>query len=101
MARQPTGKGKIVKRQVLRIAATATIAAGGVLPLATPAQAHTLDLLSGTQVSAVIQVSVNVSGNMVAVGGSSGVNAQTGAKSASAESGTCVGFATLFGRTWI
>jgi hypothetical protein len=85
----------IVKRQVLRIVGIAAIAAGGVLPLASPAQADT-----GLQLSTVVQVSVSVSGNAVSIGGVAAANGQTSSKSPTAQGRTWSSFAKLFGTTW-
>jgi small secreted domain DUF320 len=89
----------IVKRQVLRIAGIAAIAAGGVLALAAPAQADGLDLLSGNQINLTVQAPITVSGNAISVGGSAVAGAQSSDK-ASAQSRTWSRFAKTMSRTW-
>ena|ERR1700730_495291 len=64
-----SGRGKIVKRQILRIVGIAAIAAGGVLPLATPAQAASTGILSGNTVTTVVDLQITISGNAFSIGG--------------------------------
>jgi hypothetical protein len=97
-----------VKRQILRLVAGTAIAGAGLLTFAAPASAAQISfgnsgVLSGNQVSNVVQAPISICGNAVAVGGFATARCRGGATAINYSNvnwGNGGPAAWLFSRTW-